>query len=82
MKRKSKPKKAETFAPANVVDLDALAEKLFNEARAQAEVHGIEVLLVAVTPTGDWRAKWGQMNLDKAAWFVFRLLTAIQRMLP
>lgn len=83
-KRKSKAKQQTTITPpfAETIDIDALAEKIYLAAQTEATRHGLEVVMMVTTSTGQWRAKWGSMNIERVAWWLFRLLTVVQRMLP
>jgi hypothetical protein len=77
-----KPGKAKAFQPPAALDLDATAAKLYEDVDAAAARSGLEVVLLVAASNGDWRGRWGAMPLDRAVWYVFRLLTNLQRMLP
>lgn len=81
MKRK-KAKKETAFQPPAALDLDQTAAKLYEDVAAAAARSGLEVVIIVAASNGDWRARWGAIPLDRAAWWVFRLLTNLQRMLP
>lgn len=81
-KRKPRSKKQEPFTPPVAVDLDALADQIYLEAHAKGAAHGLDVIVIVATQGGDWRAKWGPMQLERAAWFFFRVLAKVQKMLP
>ncbi len=77
-KPKRKPAKRAAAAP---IDLDLVSETIFTMARETASVHGLDVIVIVVSPTAGWRAKWA-MSVERAAFHVFLLLSALQRMLP
>lgn len=70
------------FTPPAAVDIEAIADRIYLAASTEGALHGLEVVVLVVGQTGQWRAKWPAANLERTTWFVFRLLTALQRMLP
>ena len=82
LKKRTRPIKGTMQVTPVALELDAAVERVIAVATEEAQKHGLQVMVVVRSPIGQWRAKWGTMSVDDACNLTFRLLTAIQRMLP